>query len=284
MSNAHIAAVWEIRIGGKSGARHKLVLQNLADRACEFCGSAWPGVKRICSDTELGPTSVRAALDGLVERGLLEILLYPRGGRGRATVYRVLGAYLKLGDAAPCSACQQRMEEHGAAPGKRAESHRTGDGNPAPRKRRASAPKPIGPVVGNLLEGLSQTHRTGDGFPAGLSTNPPPEGPKTHRTGGDQPSVEPNPQRARARTREAERPPAAPVETPPKHPATVGAQLRAIGVEPLPQLDAIAAAERQAATAALRAELQPPRHPAPGGSPEPARLAAERERPPPDSS
>jgi hypothetical protein len=277
MSNAHIAAVWEVRLGGKGGARDKLVLQNLADRACEHCGTAWPGVKRICTDTELGLTSVREALDALVQRGLLEVLLYPRGGRGRATVYRVLAAYLQLAETAPCAACRERM----APPPAERETHRRSGGNPAPRQRRASTSKPTAGVMGNLLAGLTETHRGSGGFPAELSTNPPPQAAKTHRTGGDQPSLETNPH---ARTREAERPLAAPVVTTPDHSPTVGAQLRALGIEPLPQLDAIAAAERGAAKAALKATPQEPRHPgAPvsAGAAPVAAASSASERPPP---
>lgn len=158
MSWEHTAAARRLRTRG--GPLTKTVLRELADRACEFCGLTWPGVKAISDDTQVGVTRVREAVGELVDDGLVSVHAYPNGGRGRSTVYRVLPGHVKHSREAPCRRCQDAMKTHRGAEGIEPEKGTAG--------RRVSA------------------------IPTATGGQNPPRG-------GDQPSVEPEPPRARAR-------------------------------------------------------------------------------------
>ena len=137
MGVVHIRAAYATT-AGSPGA--KAVLLCLADRACDECGLAWPGIAYICERTEIGTTRGRALIAQLVESGLLRIHAYPKGGRGVTTEYVVLPAVTKL-STAPCAGCQSRKKTHrpgdgftgplGTIPtGKKRKTHRTGVDHP----------------------------------------------------------------------------------------------------------------------------------------------------------
>lgn len=107
MSNGHYAEALELTIGSPGA---KSVLLVLADRACGTCGLCWPGVNKIAEWTEMGPTSIRKALDTLRERGLIIASGYETGGRGRTTEYVVL-PHLPGLSTAPCVECVKRRKK-----------------------------------------------------------------------------------------------------------------------------------------------------------------------------
>lgn len=90
---------------GAPGRRFVLVL--LAWRSCDSCGLAWPGVRWICDNSEMGERSVQAALADLAKAGFIEPRSYATGGRGRSTEYVVLPSRAGL-STAPCQECASR--------------------------------------------------------------------------------------------------------------------------------------------------------------------------------
>lgn len=247
MSNRHIDAAWQVKVPG----RQKLILLALADHACDECGLAWPGVSRLAERTGIGATTLREDLQALTDAGWLEIRRYPRGGRGRATEYVVLRAYVEVGQA-PCSECARKLAgrrpsdtQHTgdgfrpAAPP--AETHRPGDGN--------GARKPTTRVMPLSVENAPVIHK------------PTAESPETHHPGGDQPSREQEPSaRAHTYTRARQAVAAAPHARirPPTTPASVGDTLRSLmpGLTVRAALDAIPLGPAGAATSADREEPQ----------------------------
>lgn len=103
-----IGAAYATTVGDPAA---KSVLLCLADRACDECGLAWPGVPYLAERTELGLNRIRAALAKLVEGGFLLVHAYPHGGRGLSTEYVVLPALAKL-STAPCGKCQSNRKTH----------------------------------------------------------------------------------------------------------------------------------------------------------------------------
>ena len=102
----------------------KLLLYDLAIRACPHCGLTWPGVPNLMRSTGMGETLLRDTLGELArqDRSLIVVHRYPTGGRGRATEYVVLPAHTKL-STAPCGECLSRQKTPRAAVG-------IGEGNP----------------------------------------------------------------------------------------------------------------------------------------------------------
>ncbi len=94
----------------------KLLLYDLAIRACPKCGITWPGVTNLMRSTGMGETLLRESLGELVGRKLVAIHRYPSGGRGRATEYIVLPLHMEL-STAPCGECQSLMKTPRAAKG-----------------------------------------------------------------------------------------------------------------------------------------------------------------------
>ncbi len=246
MSNRHIDAAWQVKVPG----RQKLILLALADHACDDCGLAWPGVSRLTERTGIGATTLREDLQALTDAGLLEIRRYPRGGRGRATEYVVLRAYVEVGQS-PCAECARKLagtrasDTHrpgdGFRPAPAVDTHRTGDGN--------GAQKPTTRVVPLSVENAPVVHI------------PTAEGPETHHPDGDQPSREPEPSaRAHTYTRARQAVAAAPhaPSRPPTTPASVGDTLRSLmpGLTVRAALDAIPIGPAVAATPADREEPQ----------------------------
>ena len=244
MSNRHIDAAWQVKLPG----RQKLILLALADHACDECGLAWPGVSRLVKRTGIGTTRLREDLQSLTDVGLLEIRRYPRGGRGRATEYVVLGALVVVAQT-PCATCARNLagshasETHctgdGFRPAPAADTHRPDDGN--------GARKPTARVMGSPVED------------PGVINKPTTAGPKTHHPGSDQPSREPEPTtRAHTRSRERQAATAPPCvrSRPPTAPASVGDTLRSLmpGLTVSGALDAIPIGPAGAATPADREE------------------------------
>jgi hypothetical protein len=89
----------------------KLLLYDLAIRACPRCGLTWPGIPNLMRSTGMGETLLRETLGELSgpDRKLIVTHRYPSGGRGRATEYIVLPQHTDL-STAPCGECQSRMK------------------------------------------------------------------------------------------------------------------------------------------------------------------------------
>lgn len=113
MSAAHQRVAWDI-VGLTSDER--LLLLAYARHACENCGLCWPGRTRLQIMTGLGSTTLSAVARRLVERGLLKIHAYPKGGRGRATEMVVLPKDMQLSPA-PCGKCGDNLKTSRAALG-----------------------------------------------------------------------------------------------------------------------------------------------------------------------
>jgi hypothetical protein len=96
----------------------KLLLYDLAIRACPRCGLTWPGVPNLMRSTGMGETLLRDTLGELSrkDRALIVVHRYPTGGRGRATEYVVLPAHTEL-STAPCGECQSRQKTPRVAKG-----------------------------------------------------------------------------------------------------------------------------------------------------------------------
>jgi len=105
---AHIRLAYEATAGGPG---LKGVLLALADRACDECGLAWPGIKYLSDRSELGETKTREAIRVLTAKGLLTVHGFAKGGRGLATEYIVLPGVAKL-STAPCGKCREMMKRH----------------------------------------------------------------------------------------------------------------------------------------------------------------------------
>jgi hypothetical protein len=134
----HIRLAYEVTAGGPG---LKGVLLALADRACDDCGLAWPGIKYLSDRAELGETKTREAIRVLTNKGLLTVHGFAKGGRGLSTEYIVLPGVTKL-STAPCGKCREMMKRHhtgvgfiGQEPIKpitgRPKSHHTGDDHPS---------------------------------------------------------------------------------------------------------------------------------------------------------
>lgn len=136
----------------------KLVLIALANRACEDCGFAWPGLKYLQRKTHLGETTITGALRFLLASGLVRVHRYPHGGRGRTTEYVVLEQFFKF-STAPCGECVQKQE----------------------RGRVAGGFGKTGRVAGGFGD---DTPREATGFNGDVTvnlSNPPPRDPETPR-------------------------------------------------------------------------------------------------------
>jgi hypothetical protein len=143
------ATILALGIDCKHNHPAKLTLMVVSAHACDYCGMAWPGVRKLCEETGMGATAVRGALDWLVKEGHLEVRAYAHGGRGRSTEYIILPRIREL-STAPCGKCQF----HQANP-----SRGEGFGKDVTRKPTATR---------------------------GVSAKPTARKAKTHRTGGDQ--------------------------------------------------------------------------------------------------
>jgi len=99
----HIRAAYGVAAGGPGP---KAVLVCMADRACDVCGMAWPGVAYLADRTEIPERRVSIHLRALLDSGLLTVHGYSKGGRGRSTEYIVLPQVAKL-STAPCEKCAQ---------------------------------------------------------------------------------------------------------------------------------------------------------------------------------
>ena len=102
----HIRAAYETTAGGPG---LKAVLACMADRACDVCGLAWPGIPYLAERTEIPERRVSAHLAALKASGLIAVHGYSTGGRGRTTEYIVLPQVSKL-STAPCEKCGQRRK------------------------------------------------------------------------------------------------------------------------------------------------------------------------------
>lgn len=80
------------------GATAKAVLLLLASYARPNGTGARPGVERIAGELAVDERTVRAALRRLVELGLILPVQHRYGGRGNATVYRLIMGPIALGD------------------------------------------------------------------------------------------------------------------------------------------------------------------------------------------
>lgn len=87
----------------------KAVLTCLAWHACNSCGLAWPGVQCLSTETGLGKTAVREALEVLKVGGHLRVNRFEHGGRALSTEYVVMPA-LRWKSTAPCGECRLRMK------------------------------------------------------------------------------------------------------------------------------------------------------------------------------
>ena len=126
----------------------KLLLYDLAIRACPHCGLTWPGIPNLIRSTGMGETLLRETLGELAGEKwkLIVVHRYPSGGRGRATEYIVLPQHTDL-STAPCGECQSRMKTPRAAGGMTT----AGQQNPSrgggyPQNPSQSDAKPLGRV------------------------------------------------------------------------------------------------------------------------------------------
>jgi hypothetical protein len=106
VSFRHRNAALELTVGSHGV---KAILMLMADRACEHCGLAWPGVPTLARWSEMSVASVRRALDTLREAGHLDVHRFPKGGRGLSTEYIVLPSLPEL-STAPCGECGKRLK------------------------------------------------------------------------------------------------------------------------------------------------------------------------------
>ena len=174
MGVAHIRLAYEATAGGPG---LKGVLLALADRACDECGLAWPGIKYLSDRSELGETKTREAIRVLTAKGLLTVHGFAKGGRGLATEYIVLPGVAKL-STAPCGKCREMMKRHHTGVGFsgqesvkpitwRRKSHHTGVGHPSKnqdpsraraRERREETASP----TARSARGASEPHNAAD--------------------------------------------------------------------------------------------------------------------------
>jgi hypothetical protein len=169
VSLRQISEAWRHQFPGD--ALTKYVLVAFSDHACEFCGLTWIGMRFLIEKTGLGETRIQLSIKRLLERGLLEVHGYATGGRGRATEYVVLPGLPGLIPAPCLEHCVPLLK----------------------------TPRAAGGIDISMTHKPPVTHGVLSKPPAVRSLNPPRRGP--------QPSVEPEPPRARAR--EAD-PPASP--------------------------------------------------------------------------
>lgn len=102
MGVVHIRAAYAITVGSPGA---KAVLLCFADRACDECGLAWPGMAYLSERTEIGVNRTREHVKQLVSGGFLAVHAYAKGGRGVSTEYVVLPHVAKL-STAPCGKCR----------------------------------------------------------------------------------------------------------------------------------------------------------------------------------
>jgi DNA-binding transcriptional ArsR family regulator len=136
------------------GAGSKLVLLALALCSCRHCGLAWPGMKYLVQQTELGERAIEGHLKRLTELGLVRIHAYGQGGKRRATIYQIeLG--IVFSHLAPCEAhCRPLL----ANPAKSAGYEKPTTPNPAesagyqskPRRFRRQTPQNLRPISQDL--------------------------------------------------------------------------------------------------------------------------------------
>lgn len=123
----HIRAAYAVTAGGPGP---KAVLMCMADRACDVCGLAWPGVAYLAERTEMLDRRVSRHLAALVEAGIIAVHGYSSGGRGRTTEYIVLPQVAKL-STAPCENCGKRRQTLSPRAGFKAGNPvKTSTGNP----------------------------------------------------------------------------------------------------------------------------------------------------------
>jgi hypothetical protein len=152
MSVRQSKEAWLVPLPG----REKLVLLAESDPACEFCGLAWPGNRRLAEMTGLGRTALHEALKELKRLGLLEEIAYGQGGRGCSTVVRVLPAMEYC--AAPCPKCVANLERPKAGVPRKlvaAQTVRKPAGNPErkPSGNREGFRERVRPGLGNRSPG-----------------------------------------------------------------------------------------------------------------------------------
>jgi hypothetical protein len=87
----------------------------VALHACRDCGIAFAGVKLLCIETGLADRSVRRALEDLVQRELIIVIGYPKGGRGRTTEYLVAPHVVPL-SRGRCKLCGKDTSENKTLP------------------------------------------------------------------------------------------------------------------------------------------------------------------------
>jgi hypothetical protein len=159
-------------------ASAKLVLFQLADRACVVCGMAWPGVPWLMRKTGMSDTGVRSGIEALKAQGLIVPKDFLTGGRGRTVEYIVLPGLMEL-STGPCGECQKRMKRY-RVPGGIANRKRSQKQNPPP----------------------------GEGYSVKQTSNPPESTPETPRQAVPIQSDIHNSVTARARELKAATPPA----------------------------------------------------------------------------
>jgi hypothetical protein len=109
MSHAHKDVVAELVLP----TTHKAVLWQLAHRACQFCGLAWPGVPWLARTAGVSQSTVRISLAWLEEHRHVVVHWRARGGRGFTTEYVVLPVTLDLSQPPPCPKCVSNLKGHG---------------------------------------------------------------------------------------------------------------------------------------------------------------------------
>lgn len=156
----------------------KLLLYDLAIRACPHCGLTWPGVPNLLRSTGMGESALRETIGALAERGLLVIHRYPTGGRGRATEYVVLPNHTDLSPA-PCGECASRMKTLHRAKGMTTSGQQNppqgGGYSPIPSKKRPQNPPQGGPQqeVQQQQEGALSRAADPPASPPGRAATPP---------------------------------------------------------------------------------------------------------------
>lgn len=86
MSMILAGQVWDIPL---ESAAEKLVLLKLADNAHDDGSSARPGILYLMQKTNRSEATVRRALRGLEDAGLIEAVAHAKGGRGMVTEYQL---------------------------------------------------------------------------------------------------------------------------------------------------------------------------------------------------
>lgn len=114
MSTRHQRVAWDVV--GLETPLERLVLLAYARHACEHCGLCWPGTVRLELMTLASRTAIATARRSLVDKGMLRIHAYPRGGRGMSTEMVVLPKDVEL-STAPCGKCVDNLKTNRHAVG-----------------------------------------------------------------------------------------------------------------------------------------------------------------------